>query len=105
MRLGDHACIISPNSKTYDIYRESEVFERHRHRFEVNNAYIPALEACGLLVSGRCPTADLVEIIELPAHPFFIATQFHPEFSSRPNLPHPIFKSFIAAALQHKRSS
>lgn len=102
MRLGDHPCVIAPGSLAHDIYREAEIEERHRHRFEVNNEYVGALIDAGLVVSGRSPDLNLVEIIELPHHPFFIATQFHPEFSSRPNLPHPIFKAFIGAALRHK---
>lgn len=102
MRLGDYPCVINPNSKAFDIYKEHEIVERHRHRFEVNNSFIDQLEAAGLLVSGRCPSANLVEIIELPEHPFFIATQFHPEFCSRPHNPHPLFKAFVKAALKHQ---
>ncbi len=102
MRLGDHPCAITPGTLAHDIYREMSIDERHRHRFEVNNNYVGKLVEHGLVVSGKCPTVDLVEIIELKDHPFFIATQFHPEFSSRPNQPHPIFKAFIGAALQRK---
>lgn len=99
MRLGDHPCILKRDSKAFQIYRMDEILERHRHRFEVNNEHVKALEKAGLVVSGRCPSADLVEIIEIPQHPFFIATQFHPEFASRPHIPHPLFKAFIGAAL------
>jgi CTP synthase len=101
MRLGDHACTIKPDTLASRIYGESSILERHRHRFEVNNSYIDALEKAGLIISGRCPTVDLVEMIELKNHPFFIAVQFHPEFSSKPNNAHPIFKAFIGAALMH----
>ncbi len=102
MRLGDHPCRIAPKTLAHEIYREDEIKERHRHRFEVNNHYLEQLKAAGLVVSGTCPTVDLVEIIELKDHPFFIATQFHPEFGSRPNQAHPIFKSFVGAALKRK---
>lgn len=102
MRLGDHPCHIEAQTLAAEIYQESDIKERHRHRFEVNNHYLETLKKAGLVVSGSCPTVDLVEIIELKNHPFFIATQFHPEFSSRPNQPHPIFKSFIGAALKKR---
>ncbi len=105
MRLGDHPCAITPGTLAHDIYRELLIHERHRHRFEVNNNYVASLTAKGLVVSGRCASVDLVEMIELPDHPFFIATQFHPEFSSRPNQPNPIFKAFIGAALRQKDRS
>jgi CTP synthase len=99
MRLGDYPCLIMPNTKAAEIYNEPCVNERHRHRFEVNNEFLPDLEKAGLIVSGRFKTADLVEIIELNDHPFFLGVQFHPEFSSRPNRPHPIFLAFIKSAL------
>lgn len=100
MRLGDHACTIAPNTLAHSIYRENEIKERHRHRFEVNNDYVDDLVKAGLVISGRCEAVDLVEMIELSDHPFFIATQFHPEFSSKPNRPHPLFKAFVGAALK-----
>ena len=102
MRLGDYTCDIKPNSLASKIYQKNTIFERHRHRFEVNNSFISKLENAGLVVSGICPTVNLVEIIEIAQHPFFIATQFHPEFLSRPNMPHPIFRDFIKAALNRK---
>ena len=102
MRLGDHPCAITPGTLAHDIYRELSIDERHRHRFEVNNDYVETLASKGMVVSGKCPSVNLVEMIELKDHPFFIATQFHPEFSSRPNQPHPIFKAFIGAALRQK---
>ncbi|HMS18892.1 MAG TPA: gamma-glutamyl-gamma-aminobutyrate hydrolase family protein [Planctomycetota bacterium] len=79
-----------------------ETGERHRHRFEVNNRYISALIQAGLVVSGRNTELDLVEIIELPNHDFYIAVQFHPEFKSKPLQPHPIFRGFVRAAVQHQ---
>jgi CTP synthase len=99
MRLGDYDCRIEPNTLAHRIYGKNNIKERHRHRFEVNNDFLPKLKAAGLIISGICPEVDLVEIIELKDHPFFIATQFHPEFTSRPNNPHPIFRDFIKAAL------
>ncbi len=105
MRLGDHPCHVLKDSLAREIYQEDEIKERHRHRFEVNNAYIPQLKEAGLIVSGVCPNVNLVEIIELKNHPFFIATQFHPEFSSRPNKAHPIFKAFVGAALKKKHKA
>jgi CTP synthase len=102
MRLGDHPCVIVKNTLAHDMYRDVDIKERHRHRFEVNNSYVDVLQSAGLVISGKCPTVNLVEIIELKNHPFFIATQFHPEFSSRPDKPHPLFTGFIGAALRHK---
>nr|MDJ0962204.1 CTP synthase [Acidimicrobiia bacterium] len=80
------------------LYGEPLVYERHRHRYEVNNKYRNDLEAAGLSLSGVSPDDRLVEIVELPGHPFFIASQFHPEFKSRPDAPHPLFDGFMAAA-------
>ncbi len=100
MRLGAYRCKIAPKTMAFKAYGKLEVSERHRHRFEVNNAYREALEAKGLVVSGVNPERDLVEIIELKNHPFFLATQFHPEFKSRPLRPHPLFKEFIRAAIK-----
>lgn len=102
MRLGDHPCHIEPNTLAHKIYGKDDIQERHRHRFEVNNHYVDTLKKAGLVVSGTCPSVNLVEIIELKEHDFFIATQFHPEFNSRPSRPHPIFKSFIGAALKKR---
>lgn len=99
MRLGDHPCAIKPNTLAHRVYNQDLIMERHRHRYEVNNKYVSELERAGLVFSGNCPTADLVEIIELKEHPFYIAVQFHPEFGSRPTEAHPLFKSFVEAAL------
>ncbi len=98
MRLGSYPCVLKPGSKAAEAYGEHEVHERHRHRFEFNNKYRPLLEQAGLIISGTSPDNRLVEIIELRDHPWFVASQFHPEFLSRPNRPHPLFMGFIAAA-------
>jgi CTP synthase len=81
------------------VYGQEVIYERHRHRFEVNNRYRQTLEAAGLLLSGQSPDGRLVEIVELKDHPWFVASQFHPEFKSRPERPHPLFDGFVAASL------
>jgi len=98
MRLGAQACQLTVNTKTARLYGAFVVHERHRHRFEFNNAYRERFEQAEFVFSGQTPDGKLVEIIELPKHPFFIACQFHPEFHSKPHMPHPLFKGFIAAA-------
>ncbi|MEK9181017.1 MAG: CTP synthase [Patescibacteria group bacterium] len=106
MRLGDYPCKIIKNTVTFDAYKTSKpVLERHRHRFEFNNAYRDRLEKSGLVVSGLNPQRNLVEIIELPkkVHPFFVGTQFHAEFNSSPLRPHPLFAAFIKSALKIKK--
>jgi CTP synthase len=100
MRLGLWECRLQPGSIAARAYGEPTVFERHRHRFEVNNAYRDELEEAGLVVSGASPDGQLAEIMELKDHPFFVGVQFHPEFRSRPNRPHPLFREFIAVAKQ-----
>ncbi len=103
MRLGAYPCIIDPQSRACRAYDgETRVEERHRHRYEVNNAYLEAFEKAGMHFSGKSPDGVLMEILELKDHPYFVATQAHPEFKSRPNKPHPLFKSFIQAALDNK---
>ncbi len=108
MRLGAQRCPVEGGTLAEKIYG-AEVNERHRHRYEVNNVYVPQLEAKGYKVSSRTPSEDLPEMMELPAHPWFVGCQFHPEFTSTPRSGHPLFKSFVAAALKHrlraKRSS
>ncbi|MDR7484250.1 MAG: CTP synthase [Armatimonadota bacterium] len=99
MRLGRYPCRVAPGSRAMEAYGVPEVGERHRHRYELNNAYRPILEAHGMRVSGIYPEQDLVEIIELPDHPWFVGTQFHGEYRSRPNRPHPLYRAFIRAAL------
>ena len=105
MRLGAQKCPIEPNTLAAQIYG-SEVNERHRHRYEVNNHYVDQLKAAGLVVSARTPTEQLCEMVELPqeVHPWFVACQFHPEFTSNPRAGHPLFKSYIQAALKYKGS-
>jgi len=104
MRLGAQKCPVEPNTLAHDIYGP-DVNERHRHRYEVNNVYVPQLEARGYKVSARTPTENLPEIMELPAHPFFIGVQFHPEFTSTPRAGHPLFKAFVEAALARRERS
>ena len=105
MRLGAQKCPIEPNTLASQIYG-AEVNERHRHRYEVNNHYVEQLKAAGLVVSARTPTEQLCEMVELPqnVHPWFVACQFHPEFTSNPRTGHPLFKSYIEAALKYKGS-
>ncbi len=103
MRLGLYAAKLAEGSLARKLYGEQLVYDRHRHRYEVNNRYRADLEAAGLALSGTSPDDHLVEIIELPEHPFFIASQFHPELKSRPTDPHPLFVGFMGAALEHRR--
>jgi len=102
MRLGHYPCRLHPASKAYALYGEEQISERHRHRYEVNNDYRKLLEEKGLLLAGISPDERIVEMVELPSHPWYVAVQFHPEFKSRPNRPHPLFKGFIAAAKHHR---
>jgi CTP synthase len=99
MRLGRYPCRLVPGSRAMEAYGVPEVGERHRHRYEVNNAYLSTLEAHGMRVTGTYPEQDLVEIIELDGHPWFVGTQFHAEYRSRPNRAHPLYRAFIRAAL------
>lgn len=103
MRLGAQPCHLEKGSKARDIYGTELIAERHRHRYEVNNNYVGQLQAAGMRVAGWSGDRSLVEIIELPAHPWFIACQFHPEFTSRPRGGHPLFTSYIEAAIAHSR--
>jgi CTP synthase len=100
MRLGDYPCVLKDGTLARRLYGRKQVLERHRHRYEFNNAYRQQLEKAGLVCSGTSPDGRLVEMIELPDHPWFVATQAHPEFKSRPMDCHPLFKGFIKAALQ-----
>jgi CTP synthase len=99
MRLGLYPCRVTPDTLTFSLYQQEIVYERHRHRYEFNNAYRTLFQDTGFAISGTSPDGRLIEIIELPSHPFYVATQFHPEFQSRPNTPHPLFQGFINAAL------
>ncbi|MBF2015731.1 MAG: CTP synthase [Rivularia sp. T60_A2020_040] len=103
MRLGVYPCHIVPNTLAFKLYLEEKTLERHRHRYEFNNAYRSLFLESGYLIGGTSPDGKLVEIVELPEHPFFIACQFHPEFLSRPNTPHPLFKGLVQAAINHSR--
>ena len=102
LRLGSYPCVLDKTSKSYALYGEETIHERHRHRYEVNNDYRAVLTEKGMKLSGLSPDGRIVEMCELPEHPFFIATQAHPELKSRPNRPHPLFKGFVEAALQNK---
>ena len=104
MRLGSYECAVKPGTKAFAAYGVESVRERHRHRYEVNNAYVEKLEAAGMLVSGVNPKRDLVEMIELADHPWFLAVQSHPEFLSKPNKAHPLFKAFVAASIANKEA-
>ncbi len=104
MRLGAYPCVLKEGTLAERLYDCREISERHRHRLEVNNAYRPILAEKGMVFCGTSPEGDLVEMIELPDHPFFIASQFHPEFKSRPNRAHPLFRGFIGAALEYCRT-
>jgi CTP synthase len=99
MRLGLYPAKLQSGSKARAVYGEELVYERHRHRFEVNNQYRQVLEAAGMILSGISPDSRLVEIVELRDHPWFVASQFHPEFKSRPERPHPLFHGFVSTAL------
>ena len=103
MRLGAYPCKLSKDSFSYEAYGRETVHERHRHRFEFNNKYREHLESAGMRIGGVNPENDLVEIIEISNHPWFVGVQFHPEFKSKPNAAHPLFKSFIKATLKHKK--
>jgi CTP synthase len=102
MRLGAYPCTLKPGTRAAEAYGTSEISERHRHRWEVNNNYRDTLERHGMTLSGLSPDGRLVEMIELPQHPYFVACQFHPEFKSRPSAPHPLFTRFVKAALEHQ---
>lgn len=105
MRLGAYPAVLKPDTKTFAAYQTSSISERHRHRFEFNNAYRAEIEAAGLEVTGSSPDNSLVEIVELKNHPWFVAAQFHPEFKSRPNKPHPLFRNFVEASITQAQSS
>ncbi|MCP5529776.1 MAG: CTP synthase [Opitutaceae bacterium] len=103
MRLGSYECSLVPGTLAHKAYKADSVRERHRHRYEVNNDYVPQLQKAGMIFSGLNPRRNLVEIIELKNHPWFLAVQFHPEFQSKPNQAHPLFAAFIAATLKRKK--
>ena len=102
LRLGSYPCVLDKTSKAYELYGEELIHERHRHRYEVNNDYRKVLTENGMMLSGISPDGRIVEMVEIPSHPFFIATQAHPEFKSRPNRPHPLFLGFVNASLDNQ---
>ncbi len=105
LRLGSYPCVLEEHSKAYALYGKKTIHERHRHRYEVNNDFRTALTEHGMKLSGMSPDGRIVEMCEIPEHPFFVATQAHPELTSRPNRPHPLFSGFIAAAREYKGSA
>lgn len=104
MRLGQYPCVLNPDSKAFALYGSSMIYERHRHRYEVNNDYRQELLAGGMIFAGTSPDNHIVEMVEIPNHPWFIAGQFHPEFKSRPNKPHPLFTGFVSAAAERLKN-
>lgn len=104
LRLGAYPCCIQPNTTMEKCYKSTEISERHRHRYEFNNEYREALTSAGLTLSGLSPDGRLVETVELSDRPFYVGVQFHPEFKSRPNKPHPLFEGFVGASLESRRS-
>ena len=105
LRLGSYPCVLDKSSKAYQLYGTDHINERHRHRYEVNNDYRKVLTDHGMLLSGLSPDGHIVEMIELPDHPWFIGTQAHPEFKSRPNKAHPLFLGFVGAAIAHSEEA
>jgi CTP synthase len=101
MRLGTWPTKIAPGTRAHQVYGLDEITERHRHRYEYNLQYRAQMEAKGFVISGTSPDGTLVELVELKDHPWFLACQFHPEFQSKPNRPHPLFKGFVSACLAH----
>lgn len=105
MRLGAYPCKLKPGSIAYKAYNKDKILERHRHRFEVNNFYRDELENNGMVLCGVSPDSNLVEIVELKEHPWFLGCQFHPEFKSTPLKPHPLFRDFIKSSIDYKNIS
>jgi CTP synthase len=100
MRLGAYPCELTPETKAARAYASPLIYERHRHRFELNNGFRELLRSAGMVFCGLSPDGHLVEMVELAEHPWMVGTQFHPEFKSRPNAPHPLFRDFVGAAAQ-----
>ena len=103
MRLGAYPCHLTEGTLARSIYGKQEISERHRHRYEVNQKYLPTLTEHGLVISGKSPDGKFIEMVELPEHPWFLGCQFHPEYKSRPIDPHPLFTSYIKAALDEQK--
>ncbi len=104
MRLGSYPCSLTPDSNVMKAYGEATIEERHRHRYELNNSYLEQFEANGLRATGTNPESGLVEVVEISSHPWFVASQFHPEYSSTVESPHPLFVAFLSAALKKQQS-
>jgi len=104
MRLGNYRCVLKNGTKISLLYQHNEIMERHRHRYELNSDYIDQLESSGMIMAGYNPEFQVVEMIELTEHPWFVGVQFHPEFKSRPNRPHPLFYGFVKAARTYHKS-
>lgn len=100
MRLGKYPCVLLEGTRSRALYGQPEISERHRHRFEFNNDYREEMQSHGMTLAGLSPNGRLVEIVELPDHPWFVGAQFHPEFKSRPDRPHPLFYGFIKASVE-----
>ena len=100
LRLGSYPCVLAEGSRSYELFGKKEIQERHRHRYEVNNAFRKELDEKGMSIVGTSPDAHIVEMIEIAGHPFFVGTQGHPEFKSRPNHAHPLFRGFVEASLK-----
>jgi CTP synthase len=105
MRLGSYPCHLTKGSRVADIYGVAVVSERHRHRYEFNNKYRALFEKRGMTMAGICRDRDLIEIMEIAEHPWFVGVQFHPEFQSKPMAPHPLFTSFVKACLDHRKTA
>ena len=103
MRLGAYKCQLKPGSKVSIAYNTEKISERHRHRFEFNNAYIADFEKAGMIATGKNPETGLVEVVEIPDHPWFVGAQFHPEYKSTVAKPHPLFVAFVNAAITNKK--
>ncbi|MBI3238010.1 MAG: CTP synthase, partial [Flavobacteriia bacterium] len=102
MRLGSYKCQLKPDSRVSDAYNTESITERHRHRYEFNNAYLEEFEKAGMIATGKNPESGLVEVVELPTHPWFVGAQFHPEYKSTVDNPHPLFVAFVKAAIENK---
>ena len=102
LRLGSYPCVLADSSRALELFGKKEIQERHRHRYEVNNAFRKELDEKGMSIVGTSPDAHIVEMIEIAGHPFFVGTQGHPEFKSRPNHAHPLFRGFVQAAVDKK---
>ena len=105
LRLGSYPCVLNKESKAYKLYGKEEIHERHRHRYEFNNKFREVYMEHGAIFSGQSPDGTLVEAMEIPGHPFYLGVQYHPEFKSRPNRAHPIFREFVKAALEVKEKN